>query len=360
VLTIDYGKGPQDDELEVVVFGPGYGESIAVHLGSRRWLLVDSCIAPGTSSPASEVYLSSIGVGTDCVKAIVASHWHDDHVRGMSKLVAKYPAPLFFPAVFQTKEGAAFLAAYSGADCPGLSAGTKELYNSLSARQQSVAVKKRTEILEGPLADGRVRVLAFSPTDAAFAQFLARILPYDPRITSSMPIGHAPEISPNLSSIVLHIDLGVDALLLGADLERHSAGWDDLVVDPWCLSKSRAGYIKIAHHGSVTGDHPKVWEKFLKPDPVGVMTPFQKGRHSLPTKDDRQRISGTTPFAYISSAGSRRPQLQADQLKRLNDICAAVAPANLSFGAVRARRRLSKSTWDIELFGSAAHLGKVA
>jgi len=33
----------KQDEIEVSVFGPGYGESILVHLGAGKWVIVDSC-----------------------------------------------------------------------------------------------------------------------------------------------------------------------------------------------------------------------------------------------------------------------------------------------------------------------------
>ena len=78
---IDYGVAPSPDEIEVTLFGPGYGEAIAVHLGEGTWLLVDSCIDPVSRAPASGTYLEQIGVSVNQVLAIVASHWHDDHVR---------------------------------------------------------------------------------------------------------------------------------------------------------------------------------------------------------------------------------------------------------------------------------------
>ena len=81
---IDYGIGPSDAEVEFVVFGPGFGESIAVHVGDQHWVVIDSCIDPNADEPAALAYLSAIGVATDRVRAIVASHWHDDHVRGIA------------------------------------------------------------------------------------------------------------------------------------------------------------------------------------------------------------------------------------------------------------------------------------
>jgi len=51
---IDYGVAPAADEIEVTLFGPGYGEAIAVHLGEGAWLLVDSCIDPESKAPPQE------------------------------------------------------------------------------------------------------------------------------------------------------------------------------------------------------------------------------------------------------------------------------------------------------------------
>src|SRR5947209_2078343 len=35
---------PGADELELTVFGGGFGESICVHVGGGSWVIVDSCI----------------------------------------------------------------------------------------------------------------------------------------------------------------------------------------------------------------------------------------------------------------------------------------------------------------------------
>jgi hypothetical protein len=361
---IDYGSAPDEDQFEVTVFGPGYGEAVAVHLGLRRWLLVDSCMSPGGVQPATAEYLNAIGENANSVVAIVASHWHDDHVRGMSRLVQSYPqAEFFLPAVFKEKEARAFLSAYSGRGCNDLSRGTKELYESLLSRAKSVAVKSRIEVYfaSGTTQFPPLKVMAFSPTEGAFGAFLANILDYVPKEDGELPITHAPEISPNLCSIVLHIDLGSEAILLGADLERHStAGWDSIVVDPWCLLKAKARVFKVAHHGSVTGDHGDVWSKLLSQQPVVMLSPFNNGRHSLPTLNDKSRILARTKSAYITSNSSRRPRLPKEQLKRLQELASNVAPTNVAFGAVRARRKLNDADWKIELFGAATKLRTVA
>jgi hypothetical protein len=48
---------PVPDELELSVFGRGYGEAICIHLGDGDWILIDSCINPATRRPAALSYL---------------------------------------------------------------------------------------------------------------------------------------------------------------------------------------------------------------------------------------------------------------------------------------------------------------
>ena len=35
---------PGKNEFEITLFGPGYGESVVLHVGSGAWIVVDSCI----------------------------------------------------------------------------------------------------------------------------------------------------------------------------------------------------------------------------------------------------------------------------------------------------------------------------
>jgi hypothetical protein len=43
---------PNRDEIDVIVVGPGFGESILVHIGDGDWIIVDSCLdASGIVTP---------------------------------------------------------------------------------------------------------------------------------------------------------------------------------------------------------------------------------------------------------------------------------------------------------------------
>ena len=84
---MEMGVPPDSDEFEFTLIGPGYGESIILHLGGGVWVLVDSNVDKD-GNPGSLQYLESIGCDpAQSVALIVASHWHDDHIRGMEKMV---------------------------------------------------------------------------------------------------------------------------------------------------------------------------------------------------------------------------------------------------------------------------------
>ena len=353
---IDYGTPPASNEIEVTLFGPGYGEAIAVHLGEGVWMMVDSCIDPDSKAPASGTYLEQIGVDASQVRAIVASHWHDDHVRGISQLAAKYPmADFVFSTVLNSKEAAAFSAAYSGASSAGLARGSKELFSVVQARATVFPAHYKSIVLQASLNGLPVIVTALSPLPAAFAQSLARMAQYMARKDEA--INHAPEFGPNMEAVVLHIDTGDDAVLLGADLEEdQTCGWSAVVSDRWSGARRPATTYKVAHHGSYTGDCPQVWATLLKSDPVACLTPFTLGDLRLPTDADKSRVRGNTPHSYISSGASRRPDIDSRQLKRLSDICKKLARIDVRFGAVRLRKRIGAPSWNVELFGAAQPL----
>jgi len=319
-------------------------------------MLVDSCLDPDSKSPATERYLDNIGVNARQVRLIVASHWHDDHVRGISRLAANHPdAEFVISTVFNTKEAGAFLAAYSGASSSGLSRGAKELFDVVRARETVFFASHRHNVWEATLNARPVRVTALSPMPAAFAESLARLAQFLPHRGDA--INHAPMLRPNVEAVVLHIDMGDDAVLLGADLEEHPTwGWSAVVSDRWSGARRQATAYKIAHHGSCSGDCPGIWAGLLHPNPAACLTPFTRGSQRLPTNADRARMKRNTSRAYITSGASRRPDMDNRQLKRLGDICKKIAQVDAGFGAVRLRKRIGAPSWAVELFGSAKAL----
>ena len=352
----DYGGAPSTDEVEVTLFGPGFGEAIAVHIGNGEWLLIDSCTLPDTGEPASLHYLQALEVPLDRVKGVVASHWHQDHVAGLSTITAQCPqAQLWISDAFTNAEGLAFLEGYNEEDSGGTSRGTKELYQAIlsvdnnrrrRAHQQTIIYERRDDVA--------VRVSVFAPTHGAVNQTLARLSSYIPAE------GHdrndaPPELAPNLEAIVLHIQVADLSILLGSDLENHPTnGWANIVNDPWIQGFPRASLYKVAHHGSTTAEHPGIWTGLLQPQPLSVVTPFRHGRVKLPTDPDALRIKGVSSALHQTSYQPPRTMLPKDIEDKMVTIATTFVPQNAGFGAVRARRRLHEAEWRVEHFGHAA------
>ena len=65
-----YNVSPETDEIEVTLIGPGYGECALIHIGKRRWVIVDSCL-DGYGQPAALAYLSDLGLNPSEVVCLV-------------------------------------------------------------------------------------------------------------------------------------------------------------------------------------------------------------------------------------------------------------------------------------------------
>lgn len=87
-MTENPKTAPQGEEIEVSLFGPGFGECILVHVGAGRWLIVDSCVDRAKHRPVALAYFDEIGVSPSSVEIVLATHWHDDHVAAIDEVVS--------------------------------------------------------------------------------------------------------------------------------------------------------------------------------------------------------------------------------------------------------------------------------
>src|SRR4051794_37102599 len=85
----ELGARLAENRLHVIVFGPGYGESIAVHIPDGGWLICDSLSGTGRTAgfvPAVEL----LGQREEPAAMLVLTHPHDDHVAGFDRLVDRF------------------------------------------------------------------------------------------------------------------------------------------------------------------------------------------------------------------------------------------------------------------------------
>lgn len=373
----DLGAGPANEEIEVSVFGPGFGECIVVHVGGGEWLIVDSCIDSTDQDdlrPVAERYLRAIGVSPETqVKCIVASHWHDDHVRGLARLVDICRNARFSCANSLVKrEFIVFVEAMGTGTAATDGAKVKEfrqIFRVLASDKSRPPIRYATGSREliswhtPPLPHGKpVTLRSLSPSDHELSLFLERIARELP--THGQPKRASSNSTPNLVSVVLHLDLGVTSILLGADMEIHNdtrRGWTAVLEDAKTSNTARASLFKVAHHGSSTGHHDQAWSQMLDADPMLIVTPFNKlpiGK-KLPTRADVERIRAFGRLFLTGAVESARRSKSSDAavVRSLKENGIVRRELRAPIGLVRMRRGMgSHDGWNVEVFAPASEV----
>lgn len=372
------GTRPNQDEIEISLFGPGFGESLLLHLGLDCWVVIDSCLSSDTDEPAPIRYLKSIGVDpAQSIRLVLATHWHDDHIRGISD-------------IFAIAQNAKFLcsAALRSSEFSELVEFSKSLMTEESGATEFSRVMKilvgrggrsrRASIgpefvLAGQILDRRnsqlpYEIHALSPSSAslnlAFNEISNQVNEIRTRIPGSR--GTKKRIvaqGPNHVAVVLWLKIGDTAVLLGSDLEETAnlnTGWT-VIVDSSVRPSGKAEVFKVPHHGSSTSHQPRVWQEMVETQPLVVLTPFLNGRILKPSASEVQQILSYTPHAYITSPVKQRQTKWASKTveKTIKDTVIDIREVPRTMGQVRLRKKhpsVGKGEWRVDLIGSARSL----
>jgi hypothetical protein len=361
---------PHLDEIEVSLFGPGYGESVLIHLGRGKWMVVDSCLNK-ERKPSVLEYLKILGVDpSNAVEQIVATHWHDDHIGGISEILDQCPNAVFICSDAMTTGEFATLATYL--DSRGMmgAPGIKQFHRILKTLAARSKAKRGVPVAKLASADKCLwrssdsepyvsEVFSLSPSDAAnmYARMeLAALLEKHKEAIKAVP---APQ-TPNQAAVALLVKAGNTSLILGADLEETSdkqAGWS-AILDSTTTIKGRSSVFKVPHHGSRDSHHDRVWTEILEENPIAIVTPFENGNVFRPELSDMKRITSLTNQAYITAKPrGKQGKVQSSVVnKAMAETVKWIREVPFSTGIVRLRKMaLAPSTdpWKVELFGSA-------
>lgn len=208
-------KGPLPNELEVSLFGPGYGESAVIHLGGNEWIIIDCCrvVANGDIVPLE--YLRGIGVDpATAVKLVVATHWHDDHIRGLSDVVRTCVSARTVCASALTKpEFIAWVTRYEARNSIAAGSGVKEIFEVLKILhdrgQQPIYAAPNRALFVSDIAaavvGGNCIVTSLSPSDRQQELFWHEIAALVPGLE---PKRRAVSQSRNHVAVVLWVQAG--------------------------------------------------------------------------------------------------------------------------------------------------------
>jgi Metallo-beta-lactamase superfamily len=362
-------SGPQPDELEISLFGPGYGESIAVHKGDDRWMIVDSCIDKQAGRPATLKYLEDIGVDCEAqVDTVLATHWHDDHVRGLAETLRVCATARFAcSTAFNTKELLVLIEspAPTGTRVPRGVREFAEVLAILTERKRANVWQLGTPefVIEKVRVDNSSKcdIWALSPSSAILMEVMkafASLLPKPLQPKRCIPSPRA-----NKGSVALWLSGPCGAALLGADLERENMndrGWGAVL---GCdLFDCRASLVKVPHHGSHTGHDQRMWDQLLVPQPDAMLTPWERAGKQVPDGADRRRICALAPATVIvGDTEAKLVKYQPAVERTLREAAVSRQSATGRTGHTRARCGPADSgRWRIELVREAERMCKAA
>jgi len=349
---------PTGDQFEISVFGPGLGESVVIHLGDGKWIVVDSCSESGVSVPLK--YLTELNVDiTRDVVMVVATHAHDDHVGGLADLYVEAKSALLgLPQAAERTQLAALLA---------LDGKQLDVRLRVFTQLQRIVEELRTRTHLVPRVwfgsswryavvrdtDPSVEVVALTPSD----EDLLLALEDMSQMVAQSHDGPRRQLSrrdPNNFAMALSVRAGDRRVLLGSDVlagdSSGRTGWSAVIPDAARLTPAEA--FKVAHHGSVTAHHDGIWTD-LTNRPVAIIAPFEQGSVRLPTASDLARIAPLAAETWITAGSPTTPRsIQQSALALGARGTPKLRRGRL--GQVRARSPLKgPAAWSVQGFGVA-------
>lgn len=353
-------------EVTLIGTGGGYGESIVVHIGNGKWIIIDSCTNPKTKKSLPLEYLTKIGVNLSIdIKMILCTHWHDDHLKGLSQLLIECKSAEFCMAEVTDRKKflqMVSLDALKFNEEPISDSSTYEFNKCLEIAKingnrivfaKSNCVLDKTKLIDTLFSE----TFALSPSDHTIECFMNEISTLITEFGSQnkkIPIN-----KPNAKSVAIYLKLGKHAVLLGSDLELSKddkEGWLNILNHNKVIDKP-ASLLKIAHHGSLNGYSERIFSELMDEKPVTKLTPWNK-KDKLPQAEMIAKYRNHSSAIYITSP----IKLTNKAKKRERDIEKLIAKFNINLmqvpfelGIVRNRIDLNDSIakWKTDLFDSA-------
>jgi beta-lactamase superfamily II metal-dependent hydrolase len=308
------------------------------------------------------------------VKLIVATHWHDDHVNGISDLVDRcHAAELVFSHALARDEFRKLIALYGNnrefvldKEKSGVTEMGKAL-NILKARKAAGPYKPPI-MAQADLTlhkSAYCTLMAVSPSPGSIQVAMQEVASIWSELELEASGAKSPRpprggvVSPerNHNAVALWLQWGDRRILLGSDLEECGdplLGWQAVLASKQ-FPDGVATIIKISHHGSPNGDHDPVWNQIVaKDDPIAILTAYTPGPKGRPAPEDVERIKAKTSKVYATTLPKKTAMKYSPSVEKT------------IVGVAKSRRSLEKNPghiqvrWangaepDVRTFGAAA------
>jgi hypothetical protein len=293
------------------------------------------------------------------VRLVIATHWDDDHIRGLGDVVAACGgARVACSAALGRKDILAFVIEQEAAK-GALGSGLDEFRTILRtcALRSNPILWAKANLPLHPLPPGDApTVVALSPSEDAFQRSMESLIEAATGLRTTLPPRRykAPE-GPNGASIATSIRNGNISLLLGADLEvsnNKETGWDAVL--KYSKPTTRASAVKVPHHGSIGAHHERMWTELAEGDPITVLTPWMGGAKFLPNEKDLQRLCEFSSRVFLTAVPSLVRAKKDPELDRMIRRLHGERISELrGWGHVRALRRLNADQWHVDMYGDA-------
>jgi len=244
-----------EDRLAIVLFGPGFGESVAVRSPDGRWLVVDSLRDPVRErNPALATMIDDEGQP----ELLILSHPHEDHANGFPQLIERQTAG---------RVGAVARPPAAGRDPlrdpdagAALRRGRARLALAAIQARWEAAPSSRWPLVAGEQATlGPLSVEVLAPREALVS---------------------TPPSNVNAMSVAVRIRWEETVVLLGGDLTTLEWGRVD-----GRIHLGAHALFKVAHHGSRRSQHNRLSDP-VNSQRVWLLAPWTLAGHHLPRLED--------------------------------------------------------------------------
>lgn len=344
MINFDLPRVGEDEFAIVVIGGPSQGESVLVHYGDGKWIVIDSCTYGGVNLPL--LVLEKLHADNASVTRVICTHWHDDHVAGMSDILNECPNSYFLvpsvtnaiilPQYFVYKSEKAVKENEKEAwqmfqKCLDVLLKRNDVQDPELKEKQFVKIGE--SILDYDTHHTHIDIKALSPSQQMCSKFGQMLAAGDADSCEFDDSG----IEPNMCSISLGIKFGRNhrSLFLGADLEcnrpkdaaynscvgecnqRHDIGMCNLKESRHVEPFGHFSYTKINHHSSKTGYCCHYWNSLVDGDSIGVSTVFTS--KNLPRREIASLYYENNSSFYITSQKPMKKLKKEEFAKVLGD-----------------------------------------